>query len=458
MAEPTAFPKPREANDAGYQQISGFAIAGLVVGVVFVGFLLLQVVMGMLSHSVVLMPLWLEFFAALGAGLSALGIRYIRSSGGTLAGIRIAKTGLWLSLVAGLGYGSYYGATYLAVRQQANTFVLEWFDKMRKGKINQAFLMTQPPGVVREVNPDDDTYMNMRFNAPQAGPKGESPKAGPLDMFRHNEIIQAMKQGGDLTKVKPLGVRSWERKEGTYSVKRVYGVETPEGTFELQVSARGMDRTDAAEKGRGWFVPFNELSVEKDTYKKTKLGQRLEALRLNGQTKFLAEWGEKVVAGKMQAAYLDTLDPKDRQAASADKTPPFSKPGFLDFSHYKSEDKTAQAAMDVALKDMLAPKKDSTMTVVAYVARGNCNRRDWHLDAEQRVVIPLDCQILGGPRGAMAKYYADGVAWIQSEPGQLENETSPHWRLLKIELLSAADVAEFQKTSGRQGATVQVNQ
>ena len=457
MAESTAFPKPREVNDTGYQQLSGFAIAGLVVGIVFVGFLLLQIVMGMLSHSAVLMPMWLEFIAVLGVVFSGLGIRHIRSSGGTLAGIRIAKTGLWLSLVAGLGYGSYYGATYLAIRQQADTFVLNWFDRIRKGEINRAFLMTQPPGVVKDVNPDNDSYMNMRFNAQQIGPKGEAPKAGPLDLFRYNDIIRTLVQGGDQTKVTPLGVRSWDRQEGVYSVKRVYGIETPEAIFELQISARGMERADATEKGRGWFIPFAESQIGKDSYKKTKLGDRLDALRQNGQSKFLSEWGEKLLKGQLEAAYLETLDPKDRQAAQADKTRPFSKPGFLDFSQYKSEDKTAQAAMDVALKDMLEPKKDSAMVALAFVPRPYSTRRAWHLDAEQRVMMPLDLQIVAGPRGGMAKYYADGVAWIQTEPGQLDNETLPRWRLLKIELLSAADIAEFQKIGGRLSTQVPLN-
>ena len=455
MAEPTAFPKPREANDAGYQQISGFAIAGMVVGIVFVGFLLLQVVMGMLSHSAVLMPLWLEFIAALGAGFSALGIRYIRSSGGTLGGLRIAKTGLWLSLVAGLGYGSYYGATYLAVRQQADTFTLDWFDKIRKGKINQAFLMTQPPGVVSGVNPEDEKYMEVRYNSPQAGAKGENPKAGPLDLFRYNEIVQSLKQGGDQTKVKSLGVRSWDRQEGNYSVKRVYGVETPEASFEVQISTRGLDRAEGGEKGRRWYVPFFETAVEKDTYKKSKTGQRLDFLRLDGH-KFLVEWGEKLLGGKREAAYLETLDLKERQAGLADKnTAPFSKPGFLDLSQFKSDDKTALAAMDVALQDILAPKKDSTMVALGFVPRSNCSRRDWSLDDEKRVVLPLDCQILAGPRGGTPKYFADGVVWLQSEPGQLENDTAPKWRVLKIEPLIAADVAEFSKIGGRIGGRIQ---
>jgi len=59
---------------------------------------LIQVLLGLLSHSTVLLPLWLEFFAALGVCLSLIGIRTIRNSDGTLAGLKIAKVGLWLSL------------------------------------------------------------------------------------------------------------------------------------------------------------------------------------------------------------------------------------------------------------------------------------------------------------------------------------------------------------------------
>ncbi|HEV8061088.1 MAG TPA: hypothetical protein VGP68_14505, partial [Gemmataceae bacterium] len=140
MAESTAFPKPREANDAGYRRVSGFAIAGLVVGILFVLFLLVQAIVGMMAHTTVLLPLWFEFIAVLGVALSLIGARSIRRADGTLAGMRIAQCGLWISLVTGLAYGAYYGATYLAVRQQADAFTEEWFDKIRKGKVNEAFL------------------------------------------------------------------------------------------------------------------------------------------------------------------------------------------------------------------------------------------------------------------------------------------------------------------------------
>jgi hypothetical protein len=478
MAESTAFPKPREANDAGYQRISTFAVAGLVVGILFALFLLLQVIMGLLSHSTVLMPLWLEFFAALGAGLSLVGAR-----------------GLWISLVAGLGYGSYYGATYLAIRQQADTFVREWFDQICKGKVNRAFLLTQPPGVARDANPDDDRTMEMRFNAATPGPRGGPAKGGPLDLFRYNEIIQTLKQGGEATKVTSLGVRSWERRDAAYMVKRVYGIETPEGTFDLQITALGREGADAGAK---WLIAFNDTLMEKDSLKKTKLGERIDLMRGRAQ-KFLDEWAKSVLMGHWEEAYIKTLDPKEALAlANREQTrvaaillcsladtgrggigslvatflptdreilhkvalpgyeAAFTKAGILDFTQFKSDDKAANAAVEGALRDMLAPSKESTAVAAALIARPSSGKRLWSVDNERRVLLPVDCQIIVGPKGSEPKYFADAVAWVQSDPGQLDDETTPRWRLVKIEILRAADVAELQ-TMGRPIAASRFN-
>ena len=156
--------------------------------------------------------------------------------------------------------------------------MLNWFDRIRKGEINRAFLMTQPPGG-QGCQSGQRFVHEHAFQCATGWSQGEAPKAGPLDLFRYNDIIRTLVQGGDQTKVKSLGVRSWDRQEGTYSVKRVYGVETPEATFEVQIPVRGMERADATEKGRGWFIPFAESQIGKDSYKKTKLGDRLDALR-----------------------------------------------------------------------------------------------------------------------------------------------------------------------------------
>lgn len=488
MVESTAFPKPREANDVGYQRISGFAVAGLVVGLLFVLFLLIQVVLGLVSHSTVLLPLWLEFFAALGVCLSLIGMRSVRNSDGTLAGLKIAKTGLWLSLVSGLGYGSYYGATYLAVRQQADSAVQAWFDKLRNGKTNEAFLLTKPAEVARTANPDDERIMMTRFNTPIGGGKTAS-KSGELDTFRSNDVINRVKQAGAAAKINALGVRSWEHREGTYMVKRVYEIETPEGSLQMQMTAVGKDGPDAAEKGRSWYVPFFESAIERDSFKKTPLGIRIDHMRDSG-VDFMKKWGRMLLAGQVESAYMKTLEPKDDLLLSsrvflrllsnalgslmdldrgsivnaiASCTPTdrgvlrqvelpgfelaFNKAGLLDFSKMTGDDKAARDAAEEALRNMLAHKANATAVIAGFQARPGCTRRLWGLDADKRMLMPLDCHIFVGAPGAQAKYYVDCIAWLQSEPGDLESTKDPTWRITKLEVIRAADVFELQAPS-----------
>jgi hypothetical protein len=453
MADSTAFPTRRESNDVGYKRISSFAIAGLVIGALFVVFLLLQVLMGFSSHSTVLMPLWLEFLPALGVVLSFLGIRSIRTSDGTLAGMRIAKSGLWLSLVAGLGYASYYGATYLAVRQQADAAVQTWADKLRQGKLNEAFLLTQGPGERRGTNPDDERAMENRFNAPiKGGPPGSVSKGGMLDLFRDNELIYMLRQGGKDTKVIPLGVRSWDENTGSHTIRRVYGIETPEATFALQIVAQGQDDLNSPDKGRAWKIGFMESSVEKDSLKKTPLGQRLDGLRAQGM-KFVSDWRALVMKRQLELAYAMTLDPKERKAAEAmiaeKKGPPpgydeaFVKGGIFDFSNVRSKVAAGKEVVEKGLRNFLSKtvKGDVVLSFVPGIATA---KKLWSLDADKRVLLPVECGVTVGPPGGPASFAGELVIWLQSEPGALESKGNADWRITKIECVKVKTIAEAE--------------
>jgi hypothetical protein len=453
MADSTAFPTRRESNDVGYKRISSFAIAGLVIGALFVVFLLLQILMGFWSRSTVLMPLWLEFLPALGVVLSFLGMRSIRASDGTLAGMRLAKVGLWLSLVAGLGYGSYYGATYLAVRQQADAAVQAWADKLRQGKLNEAFLLTQAPNERRQANPEDERYMENRFNAPvKGGPPGSVPKGGMLDLFRDNELIYMLRQGGKDTKVIPLGVRSWDENTGSHTIRRVYHVETPEATFSLQIAAQGQDDPNSPDKGRAWKIAFMESSVEKDSLKKTQLGGRLDVLRAQGM-KFVTDWRKLIMSGKLEQAYAMTLDPKERTAVEASiaekKGPPpgydeaFVKGGIFDFTNTRSRVAAGKEVVEKALRNYLSKtaKGDVVLSFVPGIATA---KKLWSLDADKRVLLPVECGVTVGPSGGPASFAGELVVWLQSEPGALESKGNAEWRITKIECVRVKTIAEAE--------------
>ncbi len=453
MADSTAFPTRRETNDVDYRRISGFAIAGLVIGGLFVLFLLLQILMGFSSRSTVLMPLWLEFLPALGVVLSFLGMRSIRTSGGTLAGMRIAKVGLWLSLVAGLGYGSYYGATYLAVRQQADTAVQIWVEKLRQGKLNEAYLLTQAPNDRRGVNPDDERTMENRFNASPKGPPGSAPKAGMLDMFRDNELIYMLRQGGKDTKAVPLGVRTWDENGGAHTIRRVYGIETPEGSFALQIVALGQDDPSSPDKSRAWKIGFMESSVEKETLRKNLLGQRLDSLRAQA-VKFVMDWQHLLKIGNPELAYALTLDPKDRKAVedriAEKKAPPagfdeaFEKGGILDFANTKTRVGTGKETVEKSLKTFLS-KSGKGDTVLSFRPAPLTAKRLWSLDADKRVLLPVECSVtVGPPPTGPESYTAELILWLQSEPGALDSKGAAQWRLTKIECLRVKTMAEAE--------------
>ena len=454
MADSTAFPTQHESNDTGYKRISSFAIAGLVIGALFVTFLLLQIAMGFSSRATVLMPLWLEFLPVMGVVLSFVGLRSIRNSDGTLAGKRLATIGIWLSLIAGLGYASYYGATYLAVRQQADAAVQIWADKVRQGKMNEAFLLTQQPGAMRKVNPEDDREMDVRFNAPTKGPAGTPPKPGALDMFRDNELLYMLRQGGKETKIVPLGVRAWDENTGSHTIKRVYGVETPEGSFSLQIVAQGMEDLNAPDKGRVWKVGFMESSVEKDSLKKTALGARLDGLRSQALT-FVNDWKKLMSKSDLRAAYAMTLDPKERKAVAATlndkKAPPppgydaaYDKGGLFDFSNLKSRlPPGGKEAAEKALRNYLATNVSGDV-VLTFNSSLMSAKKLWSVDAEKRVLMPVESALALGPPGGPPKYAVDLILWLLSEPGALESSGNAEWRLSKIECLKVKSIAEME--------------
>ncbi|HEV8058902.1 MAG TPA: hypothetical protein VGP68_03465, partial [Gemmataceae bacterium] len=125
----------------------------------------------------------------------------------------------------------------------------------------------------------------------------------------------------------------------------------------------------------------------------------------------------------------------------------YSKAGLLDFSQMTGDDRAARDAVEIALRDMLTTKR-SSFVVGGFIPGMSSTKRFWSVDNEQRVLLPIDCQIQVGPPGAPAKYYADTVVWLRSEPGDLDNDKAPNWQLTKVEVLRAGDFASLQSPRG----------
>src|SRR5262245_55714103 len=126
MAEPTTQPLPASpGQDFVYRPLSGVAVAGVVVASVFAVLLVICAAAAMWRGEPFLLPLWMVLLAVTGAVLSLLGRWHILRSEDTRAGLGLTRWGLWISLITGLGYGTYYFFTGLAVQNQANSFLLD---------------------------------------------------------------------------------------------------------------------------------------------------------------------------------------------------------------------------------------------------------------------------------------------------------------------------------------------
>ena len=181
----------------------------------------------------------------------------------------LAKWGMWLSVLFGLGYVAFYAATYFAIRSDANEYTMRWFDLLKKGKQNQAFLHVLEPNVRQTVNPDDEKAMDVRFN-----PSGDPGRPGPLTVFRTSELIRLIQFGRADTQITPLGIREWEYNNGKYRIKRIYEISSPEGSVEVAAVVSGSASTKGEYEGREWMVMLMDTNIAKVQDDAVRRGRR----------------------------------------------------------------------------------------------------------------------------------------------------------------------------------------
>jgi hypothetical protein len=312
MAEPTerstAVAEP--GADPVYRPLSILALVGFGLAVLYAAIVGGGGLVAFRSGSPLLLGTLMGVMLPLAAFLvSALGRWQIARSEGTRAGLPLARWGMWLSVLIGLGYLAFYAATYFAIRSDANEYTLRWFDMLRRGKFNQAFLHVMEPNVRASVNPDDEKQMEIRFN-----PNMAQGRPGPLMVFRTSELVRLFQFGGQDTDVKPLGVREWEYNNGKYRIKRIYEISSPEGSVEVAAVVTGSASTKGEFEGREWQVSLMDTNIAKR--KTTPKGEVAGYLRVQSAT-FITRWGQKVDEGNLEEAALDLFEPSERPRRKA---------------------------------------------------------------------------------------------------------------------------------------------
>jgi hypothetical protein len=216
--------------------------------------------------------------AVAGAVVSFLAQRQINNSEGTLAGTTLARWGLWLAVVSGLGYSAYANVTGLALKQQAHEFLTEkdadgdsgFFPRLQEGSSKEyhaAFLLTVHPRDRRGSDPGNEAQMQKFFDLAKQGGQGQ------LSQFREHLLVRALQQGAT---VEAHGVQDWKYENRSYQVLRNYRFTTREAVIDLLLPVYSAEGSGAGER-RKWFL--NLQQVRKNAMQLTPEGASLAGYR-----------------------------------------------------------------------------------------------------------------------------------------------------------------------------------
>lgn len=306
-----AAPSTPNPEPAVYGSLCLTAVIGFGAGALYSGFIVLAAIVAFWGGTPLLMPGWSLLFPALGAGISWLATGQIARSEGTLAGAKLARWGLLLSVFAGLTYWAYYGATYIAIQKQADDFVQkQYFRRLMDGKIDGAFMQTLRPVDRRPEDGNERTELEIRHN-----PANETGMPGPLSGYYSSDMVRLLSQAGPSPQIESRGASEWGFAEGGYQVTLDYRIHTELAGFDLTITVQGNESKHGEYKGREWHVLMARTGVTRDGYRMmTPAGERAMTCAMQAQ-RVGEHWMQLIQTGHHDEAYLLTLSPEDRERA-----------------------------------------------------------------------------------------------------------------------------------------------
>ena len=197
MAERNPTFTPEVAGDViNYKPLSLLAVAGLTVAGVFTFIVLLSGILALVKGEPFFLADWMIFVPIGAAVLSGLGLWEVSSSEGTRAGAALARWGLWISILVGVGYFTYELFTGLAIRQQANRFVMErevdsgFFPRLQGNEIDArtAYLFTMSAAERSTIRLEDPRVIEALD-----APVGQNLK-GRMTSFLESPLVRVLRQ------------------------------------------------------------------------------------------------------------------------------------------------------------------------------------------------------------------------------------------------------------------------
>ncbi len=264
---------------AGYRPISAIAVAALLLAAVTVITVISVGVIMRVGGRPVLSPAVLVLAAA-SVGVSMAARWRVRRSGDTRTGIGLTRLAMWLSILALGGYGAYFAATDLALRQQARTEADQFFALLSQGQPELAFRLTRDPAQQRGIEPDAKK-IRARFGSTD------------LHHFLQSDLTRIFRTWPDKARVTFVGPGERLDLPNGFLVQLNYAIRTPEGQFDVDVWTRGVD--DETTGARDWHVLFPKSTMRPE-HQLTQLGRLCGELQLVWARSRYAEWSLRLPA------------------------------------------------------------------------------------------------------------------------------------------------------------------
>ncbi len=308
-------PLPPAASET-YQPLSLLAMAGFAIAIIYSLVVLIGGAVALFGRIPWLMPYW-TFLIPVAALVVCWAARTrIRNSEGTLSGMAFTTWGSRLAIVLGLTYAAYYSFTFLAVRFQAIDCADRFFEQLKQGQLEHAFLMSLGVATKGRDKVDLRHEIESRFNTP----KGKPGTVGAYTRFRQDSSIRFIEMAGESATITPRGVDEWEYKSGGsggYRVVLNYHVATPLAEYDIKIETFGRDSKPGEPKGRQWQLNFVNGVLSASQPDMTPKGKEVIVKCMMAQS-FTTEWILKLDESLWKAAYLETLEPSERERLSKD--------------------------------------------------------------------------------------------------------------------------------------------
>ncbi len=464
-----------------YQPLSVLAVVGLVIAIGYALVVAVGSVIALSKGSPWIMGGWTALFPMLAIAISVVAWLQVQRSEGTLGGRRLALAGIGVGLAFGLGYWAYFLATYLAIRQKADSVAREWMAHLAKGEDEAAFWWALDPLKRRSRLPTDPANdpaflkdIETRFNTPEVGAVD-----GQFSQFERGDLVHALRVAGPDAPIESLGMSDWGYSPEGYHVTLEYRVTSREASYDITITLHGNEAQHQEYEGRQWYIAFDK-SVVRGEPRFTEYGMKMGWLRNHSQ-RFIEAWQKQLNQEGFVEAFLNTCDPKDRErlrrpfverlacvdAMLLGMTP--CNPGPTQVYAFHSVNTDANPV----LKDALPEYKEFTEGSLIHADP----KRFWVPDESRREEILNDVRAFFAvpgpalvtamhfPRSLMPltreengrlqvlhlcslrivskKMFVEGILYVECDSDAVAKEAPIAWRVARIELLRAKSLAHM---------------